>query len=477
MCGTIGIVGNREVAPLIPLCSYDLQHRGEQGAGIATSDGKNIYVYKEKGLVTEVFSDEEIEGVSKREAIIRKLPGRFGIGHTLYSTVGKEGERKQTKTFQPLVGYFYGEQFALAHNGNLINLDSLRKEVEQKGYKFQSQTSDTEVIIALISTSEKKVFLEAILEILPRLEGAFALVILYGDKVIGIRDRYGIRPLCLGALDISNSFIIASEECAFHTLGGYFIREIRPGELIILSENGIENSMLWFDNPSLRLCVIELVYFARPDSTIGGRKVYFYREGAGQTVALENPIKNASLVSSVPESGAIYNYGVSYALNIPVRRVISRNRYYAGRTFLYPRDVDKRSPQRTKFYILQELVRGKIIIITEDSIIRGNVVPEVIEMLRLAGAAEVHTLVGSAPIRYPCFFGIDFPTQKELVAFSRTIAQVREHIRADSLGYLSLDGMIRSSGLLKENLCLGCFTGEYPIDPPEDLHLIKPPSC
>lgn len=471
MCGIFGIASDKEVAPQIVLGIYDLQHRGEQALGIATSDGGTVYHHKEIGLVTEVFRDE------KREEIIGKLSGRFGIGHTLYSTVGKREEIKQTRTFQPLLGNFHGEMFALGHNGNLINLDPLRKEVEAMGYQFQSQVSDTEVIVALISTSQKKDFLEAVLEVLPRLDGAFALVILYKNKVIGVRDRHGIRPLCVGQTD--SSFILASEECAFHTLTGNFIRELRPGELIVLSPNGIESSLIWIDSALVRprLCIMELVYFARPDSTIGGREVYFYRDSAGFEVATEHPVKTADFVSSVPESGAIYNYGVSRALNIPVRRAISRNRYYATRTFLTPRETDRKLLQRNKFYILRGLVYGKIMVITEDSIIRGNVCPEVVRMLRLAGTAEVHLRVGSAPVRYPCFLGIDIPNQADLIAVNRTIEQTRmEIIHVDSLGYLSLEGMIKSSGLPKENLCLGCFTGEYPIEPPKDLRLIKPPS-
>lgn len=477
MCGIVGMVSDREVASKIPLALYDLQHRGEQGGGIATSDGVNITNYQEKGLITEIFSDEEEGGMTKKERIIKKLMGNFGIGHTLYSTVGKTGEPKQTKTFQPLLGNFHGETFALAHNGNLINLNPLRKEAEEKGYRFQSLVSDTEVIVALISVSKRKDFLEAVLEVLPRLEGAFALVILHKDKVIGVRDRHGIRPLCLGQTD--SSLILASEECALHTSGGIFIREVRPGELIILDSNGISLSLIWIDAALVRLClcIVELVYFARPDSTIGGRRVYSYRDNAGFEVAVEHPVKGADFVSSIPESGSIYNYGVSRALGIPVRRAISRNRYFAPKTFLTPRDTDRKALQRIKFYILKELVYNKIMVVTDDSIFRLNVASAVIEMLRLAGAAEVHLRVGSAPVRYPCFLGIDIPTQKDLVAANFPLLEIgQDKLHADSLGYLSLEGMIKSAGLPKENLCLGCFTGEYPVDPPKDLQLTKPPS-
>jgi amidophosphoribosyltransferase len=467
MCGVFGIVSNEQVATQIPFGLYDLNHRGEQAIGIATSDGIKIYSYKEAGLVTEVFSDEGAERGTEKERIIKSLPGKLGIGHTLYSTVGRTGEEKQTKTFQPLIGNFHGNDFALAHNGNLINLDPLRREAEENGYKFQSNVSDTEVIVALLSISRQENFIDALREVLPRLSGAFTLVILLKDKVIGVRDRFGIRPLCIGGLNDS-SFVVASEECALHTLTGNFIREVRPGELVVLSSNGIDNAFLWADSPKLRLCIAELIYFARPDSTIADRRVYCYRENAGREVALEIPTKG-DVVSCVPESGAIYNYGVSQASGIPVRRVISRNRYYAGRTFLAPRETNRKALQRAKFYILRELVKEKVVVITEDSIIRANVSPEVVMMLRTAGAAEVHLRVGSAPIRYPCFLGIDIPTQKELVAANRTEEEIRQIIKVDSLGYLSLKGMIKASGLPEENLCLGCFTGKYPIDPPKDL--------
>lgn len=470
MCGVIGIIGNDSVAFQIPIGLYDLQHRGEQAFGIATSDGKDIYNFSSRGLVTEAFHED-----GQEKSPIEKLPGNLGIGHTLYSTIGLSGEEKQTKTFQPLLGNFHGEKFALAHNGNLINLEPLRKEAEDSGYHFNSRVSDTEVIVALLSSSKQTDFLEALITILPRLQGAFSLVILLKDKVIGVRDENGIRPLCLGRIGNSHH-VIASEDCALHTLGGSFIREFRPGELIVLSQRGIEGALIWAQSPSLRLCIFELVYFARPDSSLGGHRVYWYRENAGQTVALEHPIKGADLVSSVPESGTIYNYGVSQALGVPVRRAISRNRYYARRTFLMPREINRKSLQESKFYILRELVANKVIIITEDSVIRGNVGPEVVGMLRRMGANEVHLLVGSAPIRYPCFLGIDIPTQAELIAAKNTIGEIKNHLCVDSLGYLSIEGMVRSSGLPDSSLCMGCFTGIYPVVPPKDLVLRRPPA-
>ncbi len=471
MCGVFGIVGNEPVASTARVGLYDLQHRGEQGFGIATSDGRKLYLFRSPGLVTEVFQGDE----SSEDALAKKLPGDIGIGHCLYSTVGKNDGGEQPLTLQPLTGDFHGEQFALGHNGNLINLAGLRREAEGQGFKFQFPDSDTEVLVALLSVSKKTDFIEALLEVLPRLQGSFSLVILLKDKVIGVRDQNGIRPLCLGRISTTH-YVIASENCALHTLGGSFIREIRPGELIILSRNGVEKSMIWAKSPSLKLCLMEFIYFARPDSTLGGRSVHSYRDGAGQAVALEHPIKGADLISSVPESGSLYNYGVAQVLGVPVKRAISRNRYYARRTFLMPRKTNRKSLQGSKFFVLRDLVSGKIIIITEDSVIRGNVAPEVVAMLRRMGACEVHLLVGSSPIRWPCFLGIDIPTQNELIAANCSVKEVERKISVDSLGYLSIKGMIESTGLPETSLCLGCFSGCYPVAPPPELTLIEPPA-
>ncbi|PIZ86983.1 MAG: amidophosphoribosyltransferase [Candidatus Nealsonbacteria bacterium CG_4_10_14_0_2_um_filter_40_15] len=464
MCGIFGIVSNENVAPKITIGLHGLQHRGEQGAGIAVSDGVELHKpYRGTGLVTEVFNERN------REEFFKKLLGRYGIGHTLYSTVGKTGKEKQPKTFQPLIGEFHGQPFALAHNGNLVRLEGLRKEAEAKGYTFHSEVSDTEVIVALLATSPEKDFLEALQKVLPRLEGAFALTILFKDKVIGVRDRYGIRPLCLGR--DTTSFILASEESALNTLGASLVRESQPGELIVLGKNGIEDALVWAENPRLRICIFEFIYFARPDSRLAGQRVNSYREKAGWEVATEHPVK-ADMVCAVPESGEIYNHSIARVLKIPVRKGILRSRYFTTRAFMAAREVDRRALVRKKLFILREVVHGQRVVITEDSIVRGDTSPEVVAMLREAGAAEVHELVGSAPLRWPCFLGIDLATRVELVAAGLTEEEVgRKVVHADSLGYLNLEGMIKASGLPRENLCLGCFIGpeEYPIEPPPEI--------
>ncbi len=469
MCGIFGIASNKMVAPKITLGLYDLQQRGEQAVGVAVSDGAELHDHREEGLVTEVFNERN------REALFEKLLGRFGIGHTLYSTIGKTGAPKQPKTFQPLIDLFHGQPFALGHNGNLIELEGLRKEAEEKGYQFKSETSDTEVIVALLSTSPEKDFLEALLKVLPRLKGAFALTILLKDKVIGVRDGFGIRPLCLGR--DATSWILASEECAFHTIRADFIREIQPGEIIILGKNGIEDNFTWANNPRLRLCIFEYIYFARPDSRLAGKRVNSYREEAGETVAKEHPVQ-ADIVCGVPISGEIYDSAVARILGIPIARGIIRNRYYAKRNFLATRDTDRKSLAGMKFCVLREVVHGKRVVITEDSIVRGDTSPAVVAMLRKEGAIEVHERVGSSPLRWPCFFGIDIPTRVELAAAGLTEEEVgKKVVHTDSLGHLSLEGMIKASGLPRENLCLGCFIGEegYPIKPPFNFDF-KPPS-
>lgn len=473
-CGIFGMAGLENTALKIFFGLYDLQHRGEQAAGMAVSNGKRIRAYKEEGLVSEALGDEEI---------LNQLNGRLGIGHNRYSTIGDIEDKAKASNIQPIEGKFRGEPFFIAHNGNLIDFDDLKREAGERGYSFKTYSEktgkilDTEIITALLSTSSKPDFLEALLEVLPRLKGSFSLIILLKDKVIGVRGQYGIRPLCLGKDE--SGFVLASESCAFHTIKASFIRDLQPGEIIVLDENGISNQFVWAANPQLRLCVFELVYFARPDSVIDGATPYFHRLKAGEFCAKENPAKG-NLVTSIPESGEIYNLGFSRTSGIPVERAIFRNRYFLGsmfllskkskrfsRTFLTSRDTDRRKIQQSKFYCLRKVVHEKKVIVTDDSLIRGSVAPEIVAMLRKQGAKEVHLRICSPPIRHPCFLGIDTATYGELIAASLPIEGIRKHVEADSLGYLSIKSLIRASGLPKEKLCLGCFTGEYPIEPPK----------
>jgi amidophosphoribosyltransferase len=462
MCGVFGMTSVEDgVIQEIILGTHDLQHRGEQACGVAVSDSRgNINCHHDEGLITEAFN------ARVRERLFEKLPGKSGIGHTLYSTVGKSGEKKQPRTFHPIKGDFHGQSFALAHNGNLIEFDGLREEAKKAGYQFKSESSDTEVIVALLSTSKETEFLEALKKTLPRLKGAFALVILYKDKVIGVRDNHGIRPLCLGHND--KSFILASESCAFYTLGATFIRSIQPGEVIVLGNGCIERSFRWAENCQLRLCVFEFVYFARPDSVLWGQSVCSHRTRAGRILAKEQPIGKDIIVVPVVDSGRIYDEAFAAELGLPVQQGLFRNRYFAGRTFLTPRDVDRRKLQRMKIHPLKDIVFGQKVCLIEDSLIRGSVCTEIVAMMREAGAAEVHLRVCSPPLRHPCFLGVDMPTKEELLAARLSVESIRDDIvHSDSLEYLSTEGLAEATGLPKENLCLGCFTGEYPIEPPK----------
>jgi len=467
MCGIFGITGAEGVALKIFFGLYDLQHRGEQSAGIAVSDGKRVKFHKGEGLVTDVLG---------REEILVQLTGRYGIGHNRYSTIGDDiTPEDRIFNVQPPEGDFKGQKFFLAHNGNLINIQGFKRYAAEKGYAFKT-SSDTEVITALLSVSDRADFLEALMDILPKLQGSFALTILLKDKVIGVRDSRGIRPLCLGRHE--SGFILASESCAFHTIGASFIRDILPGEIVVLDETGISRQFIWAENPKLNLCVFELVYFARPDSMIDGISPYVHRLKAGELCAKENPTK-ADLATSIPESGEIYSFGFARASGIPLEKAIFRNRYFLGdilshsdksrkfvRTFLMERGTDRRKIQRHKFYCLRKVVHEKSVAVIDDSLIRGNVSPEIISMLRKQGAREVHERICSPPVRHPCFLGIDMPSRAKLIASSLSVGEIRRHIEADSLGYLELESLIEASGLAKENLCLGCFTGEYPVAPP-----------
>ena len=451
MCGIFGSVSNQDVLRELTLGLYDLQHRGEQGAGIVIFNGKDYWVRKERGLVTQVFPEESIKEVS----------GNFGIGHTRYSTIGDLSEDEMFSNIQPLGGEFRGDYFWVTHNGNLVDLNFLRREAEERGYCFKT-SSDTEVIVGLLATSQQKDFLEALLDVLPRLKGAFSLVVLYKDRVIGVRDKFGIRPLCFGRNE--TSFILASESCAFHTVQGRFLFDIKPGEIIVLDENGIHQQFIWAENPQLKICIFEFIYFARPDSIIDGRSVYSYRREAGYKLAKEHPAE-ADIVIAVPASGEIYDLGFSEASEIPLEKGIFRNIYFATRTFLTHRGTDRAALQRIKLHPLRKVIHEKRVVVTEDSIIRANVIPAVVAMLREEGAREVHVRVGSSPICYPCHLGVDMATRGELIAASLSAEGVRKYIQADTLGYLSTEGMVEASGFQRENLTMGCFTGEYAVSP------------
>ena len=465
MCGILGMScgnctkGKKDVFHKLMTCGNDISHRGEQGWGILTTDGPNVHWHQQEGRFGEGITERKAQMLAKR------MKGSIGLAHTLYSTIGRSGEKKQPKSIQPRMAQFHGKYFGLSYNGNVYDLSLLRAKAEQAGWKFESKTSDTEVILALISTSEKTDFIEALKEILPLLRGAFALAILYDGKMIGVRDSHGIRPLCIGYND--DGFILSSESCAFYPVGAKFVREVRPGEIVIIGNKHIEWCINWDENASSRFCIFEFVYFARPDSILcSQRSAYHYRNKAGIILANESPVK-ADLIISVPAGGDIFAESYASELGIPLRKGLFKNRF-GTRTFMMPRGTDRRLAQRVKLHPLGEVMWGKRICLIEDSLVRNNAAPETIAMCFEAGATEVHLRIASAPVIAPCYYGIDMSTKNELAAVKFSTREITQQTGANSLAYLSLDGMVKATSLSKENLCMACFDGNYPVLPPTE---------
>lgn len=442
------------------MCGNDLSHRGDGAWGTLTSDNGKVACHRQEGRFNEGITEKTAKGLAK------KLRGDLGLAHTLYSTIGRKGQKKQPQAFQPMMARFHGKPFGLVFNGNIYDLSALRQRAKSRGYKFKSDVSDTEVIVALISTSEKNDLVEALKEILPLLNGAFALAIVHEDKLIGVRDRCGIRPLCIGANE--DSFILSSESCAFYAIGAKFIRDIRPGEIIVVGAKGIEKYVKWTNETCCKFCIFEFVYFARPDSKLcDGRSAYHYRNKAGLIMAEESPV-NADLIIPVPAGGDIFAEAYASKLGIPFRQGLFKNRF-GIRTFMTPRGTNRRELQRMKLHPLGEVLWGKRICLVEDSIVRNNVARETAQMCFEAGAKEVHMRVFSSPVISPCYYGIDMATKEELVAANFTLEQIREQAGVDTLAYLSIEGMIRATSLPRENLCLACFDGNYPVAPPTEI--------
>lgn len=466
MCGILGISCRncrkepQQVFHRLMTCGNDVGHRGEQGWGILTSDGEKMFCHKQEGRFSEGITEK------RAELLAMKMLGDKGLAHTLYSTVGKKGQRKQPKNIQPWMSDFHGRPFGLAYNGNVYDLSHLREKARSAGWVFKSNVSDTEVVVALISTSVKTDLVEALKEVLPLLKGAFSIAILHDGKIFGMRDKHGIRPLSIGYNE--DSFILSSESCAFYSVGAKLIRAVRPGEIVVISDKGIERYIKWAGDTDHRFCIFEFIYFARPDSELcSGVSAYYYRNEAGTILAREAPV-DADIVISAPAGGDIFAEAFASELGIPYRQGLFKNR--SGiRTFMAPRGTDRRKLQRIKLHPLAEVIRGKRICIVEDSVVRNNVCPETVAMCFEAGAIEVHVRVGSSPIMHPCYYAIDMATKKELAAANNTVEQIREQIGADSLSYISLDGMIKATSLPRENLCMACFDGNYPVPPPVEV--------
>ncbi|MBC7109517.1 MAG: amidophosphoribosyltransferase [Archaeoglobi archaeon] len=454
-CGVVGVFSrdSEDVAPHIYYALFSLQHRGQESAGIATFDGSKIRIHKSMGLVSEVFSEEKL----------RLLKGDRGIGHVRYSTTGASVPENS----QPLSISFRGGTIAIAHNGNIVNSLELRRALEEEGHVFISE-SDTEVIAHLLAKELlKKDVIDASKEVMRRLTGAYSLTILVNDMLVALRDPNGFKPLCLGEVD--GSYIVASESVAIDVLGGKLIRDISPGELLIIGDE-LESHQL-VRNPFPSLCVFEFVYFARPDSIIEGKLVYDVRRRIGERLYQEYGIEG-DIVCAVPDSGVTSAIGYSLASGIPFIEGLIKNRY-VGRTFIMPHQNLREVGVRLKLNVVKRNVENKRVILVDDSIVRGTTSRRIVQMLREAGAKEVHLMVGSPPIIAPCYFGIDMPTREELIAAHKSVEGIKTLIGADSVNYLSLKGLIESVGISERKLCLACLTSQYPVEVPGEVCIRK----
>ena len=457
-CGVFGIYdfdgGN--VASTIYYGLFALQHRGQESCGIAVSDTKGpkgiVRSHKGMGLVNEVFTPEVLEG----------LKGDIGIGHTRYSTAGSSTRENA----QPLVLNYIKGTLGLAHNGNLINAPELRRELEYTGAIFQT-TIDSEVIAYHIARERIRsaTVQEAVSRAMYKIKGAYSLIVMSPRKLIGARDPYGFKPLCIGRRD--HAYILASETCALETIGADFVRDVEPGEIVTITPDGIESDRSHcLPKEQEARCIFEYIYFARPDSHFDGVSVYQSRILAGKFLAMDSPVE-ADLVVGVPESGNAAALGYSLQSGIPYGTAFVKNSY-VGRTFIKPGQSSRESSVRVKLNVLREAVDGKRVIMIDDSIVRGTTSDRIVRMLRDAGAREVHVRVSSPPFLYPCYFGTDVPAREQLIAYNRTVEEIRQVIGADSLGYLRLERLGEMIGGLPH--CTGCFTGKYPLEPPaEDI--------
>jgi len=442
-CGVFGVYApGEDVARLTFFALFALQHRGQESAGIATSNGKRLQVCAEMGLVSQVFTEESLS----------QLSGDFAIGHNRYSTRGSN----RITNVQPIVVGKGANTIAVAHNGNIVNAEHLYQELCDQGYTFRTST-DTEVIANLILSSPAKDWVEKIRYAMHRLQGAYSLTLLTSRSLYGVRDPLGVRPLCLGTLN--GGWVLASESCAMDHIGAQFLREVENGEIIAISKNGLDSYREEVDRKAL--CVFEYIYFARPDSVIDGRLLYPARQAMGEMLAQEHPVE-ADLVMGVPDSATAAAIGYARSSGIPLCEGLLKNRY-VGRTFIEPDQRIRDLGVQLKFNPLPQMLDGQRLVVVDDSIVRGTTTPKVVKLLKRAGAKEVHMRICAPPIRYPCFFGVDMASRWELIAAQKTVPEVRDFIGADSLGYLSIDGLIKAIGLPKDMFCLACFTGDYPI--------------
>ncbi len=448
-CGVVAIYGHPEAANLTYLGLYALQHRGQESAGIATSDGHEIRCYKSMGHVADIFTP----------AVVAELPGNLAIGHTRYSTAGDT----VLLNAQPFSVACNKGKIAVAHNGNITNAAELRRDLERDGSIFQA-SSDTEVILHLVARSRERTLAGALREALLQLEGAFSLVFLADDRIIVARDPNGFRPLALGQMELAGhrvGYVFASETCAFDLINATYLNDVAPGEMVIVGPEGMTREQ-WAPQRDLSQCVFEHVYFSRPDSIVFGRPVQQSRESLGRLLAIETGV-DADLVVPVPDSGVAAALGYSEESGIPFRQALIRN-HYVGRTFIEPSQAIRDFGVKLKLNPIRHLLEGRRVILVDDSIVRGTTSRKIVRMVRQAGAREVHMRIACPPTISPCFYGVDTPSERELIAANNTVEETRRFIEADTLGYLSLGSLRQAVADTDQRFCYACYTGNYPTD-------------
>jgi amidophosphoribosyltransferase len=449
-CGIFGIYGHPMAVYLTYLGLYALQHRGQESCGIAGTDGNKITFYRDFGLVSSVF----------KPSALSLVKGHTAIGHNRYST---SGASDSPDNIQPIVVSYRHGQLAIAHNGNLVNALILRQKLEEDGSIFRG-TTDSEVIVHLIVKSKKRTFLERLMDALTKLKGAYSLLVMTNKKLIAVRDPWGFRPLCMG--EFEGSIVFASETCAFDLIGAKYLRDVEPGEVVVVEKGKVSSYRIPRSNCRTAQCIFEFVYFARPDSVIFGKSVYEVRKNFGIRLAEEHPA-DADLVIPVPDSGVVPALGYSQKSGIPFEMGFIRN-HYVGRTFIKPEQKMRDIGVKVKLNPIPGFLKGKRVVVVDDSIVRGTTSRKIVKMLKEAGAVEVHMRISSPPTRWPCYFGIDTPTRDQLIASRNDVEEIRKFIGADSLGYLSLEGMLEAVGK-RDIFCAACFDGDYPVEIPETV--------
>ena len=448
-CGVVAVYGHPEAANLAYLGLYALQHRGQESAGMASSDGREIHCVKRMGEVADVFTPEQLAN----------LPGTMAIGHTRYSTAGDTNIHNA----QPFAVSCNKGRIAVAHNGNLTNAAELRREPEDEGSIFQA-SSDTEVVLHLVARSRERTIAGALREALLMMEGAFSMVFLAEDRVIVARDPQGFRPLVMGQMELSGGkkcYVFASETCAFDLIGAVYLNEVAPGEMVIAGPEGLTRERYLPEQPRAQ-CVFEHVYFSRPDSIVFGRPVQLSREKLGRLLAIEHPVE-ADVVVPVPDSGVAAAIGFAEASGIPFRHGLIRS-HYIGRTFIEPSQAIRDFGVKLKLNPVRHLIEGKRVVLVDDSIVRGTTSRKIVRMVRQAGAREVHMRISCPPTKSPCFYGVDTPTKRELIAANSSVEEIRRFIGADSLGYLSIAGLREAVDDTRHEYCYACYTGDYPTE-------------